>query len=113
MQSLFEPPRGGSGGGGKFRGEHPSDFSSRRTKKNWNAFFPGACTSGKTLLGPQVCERSECARRAAKLSRFTKMPLWHFYETTQRSSITRRAAKTPLAEAWDRECVTPEQSPMT
>ena len=34
-------------------------------------------------------------------------------ENQARSSRTQRAAKTPLAEAWDREWVTPEQSPMT
>lgn len=35
------------------------------------------------------------------------------YYTFSSFSRIRRATKTPLAEAWDREWVTPEPSPMT
>ena len=35
-----------------------SQSSHPQVRKGWNLFFPAACTSEKTLLGPQVCELS-------------------------------------------------------
>ena len=56
---------------GEFRGAS-SDFSPRTAKKNVNPFFPGACTSGKTLLGPQVCERERVRAAGCKAFSFHK-----------------------------------------
>ena len=57
-------------------GNLPSDFSPRKAKNNSNPFFPGACTSEKTLLSLQVCERPPQASARSRLHppRFVEMP---------------------------------------
>jgi hypothetical protein len=54
-----------------------SQNSRPQPRKKSNPFFPAACTSEKTLLGLQTCERSECAA-AGRIP--LKKVVHHFFE---------------------------------